>query len=106
MILNIKNFKVNIKGTLTDVERNVLSCGDPILYAADKGWLIFGWYLGDSVSGKTSYMYTREGSIRQMYFLPVKHHWQLPIFNHERQQLAFDEAKEFILDLQRKSQST
>lgn len=98
MIKVITGNKINIATTSTDYEGNSLSCGDPVLYPCDKGYVIFGWYLGKSVSGKTTYMMTREGHPRQVYHNLIKHYWKEPVYNYnaEHAYKKYESAKESI----------
>lgn len=98
MIKIINNSKVNIAAPCTDYEGRPLSCGDSVLYPSDKGYVIFGWYLGKSPSGKSTYMMTHSGHARQIYYTLLKHEWKEPVFtyNSDAATKTYEAAKELI----------
>lgn len=96
MIKVITGSKVNITSKDTDYEGRTLYCGDPVLYPCDKGYLIFGWYLGLSISGKSTFMLTQSGCSRQVYHKLLRHEWKEPVYNHPSGAQNYEDAKVLI----------
>lgn len=52
-----------------------LKYGDMVVYAGSYNGLVFGWYIGKSPSGKTTYVLSSGGSIVSPYYSPTKFNW-------------------------------
>lgn len=96
MIKVVSGSKVDISALATDYEGRTLMCGDPVLYPSDKGYVIFGWYLGKSISGKSTYMLTQSGSARQIYYTLLRHEWKQPTYRHQTGVDNYEIAKDLI----------
>ena len=73
--------KVTLQGKNIDTAADlstasgILKYGDMIVYSGNYNGLVFGWFIGLSLTGKTTYVLSANGSVVSPLYTPIKFNW-------------------------------
>ena len=74
MKITIQGKNINTASDLS-TSNGTLKYGDMIVYSGNYNGLVFGWFIGLSLTGKTTYVLSANGSVVSPFYTPIKFNW-------------------------------
>lgn len=75
MTIIIQGKKINPSAMLLSHNGPTLKYGDMIVYSGNYNGLVFGWFIGMSPTGKTTYVLSSSGNVVSPFYNPTKFNW-------------------------------